>query len=228
LKNWSCWLNGRPAAVHYRIILKYRINIIHININNIDSIILCSWRAVKRKVEGGHLLSSEKTLCFLFALELYKKVGNNLVIDFENQCYSGLAGSSKYLDLLIYTSPLCKVAIEFKLPKKSSNGCSNSTKTREAIYRDIARLNWLKNNSITVSKSYFLMATDEDSYLNNTRIISFPDFLTKQNHQINNSLTAARIPLTGVDCSFQWLGISWNGTKYKKRGLYSWLKPIKV
>lgn len=163
-------------------------------------------------------------------MELYKKVGDDLVLDFENQCYAGLQGSSKYLDLLVYTNSNYKIALELKLPKKSNNGNSNQTQTREAIYRDIARLYWLKNNSINASASYFLMVTDEDAYLNNQRIRKFPNFLTKQNHQIstNNNLIVSGLSLLGVNCTFQWLGVVQNGNKYQKRRQYSWLKPIKV
>jgi len=184
---------------------------------------------VKIKVESGYFLSSEKTLCFLFAMELYKKIGDSLVIDFENQCYGSLQGSSKYLDLLVYTNQNYKVAIEFKLPKKSNNGSSNQAKTREAIYRDIARLYWLKNNSINAKSSYFLMATNEDAYLNNSGIIKNKSFLTKQNHIINsnNNLIATGLSLSGVSCNFQWLGVTKNN-KYQKIRLYAWLKPIKV
>jgi hypothetical protein len=191
---------------------------------------LCSWRTVKRKVESGHPVSSEKTLCFLFAMELYKRVGNALIIDFENRCYDQLEGSSKYLDLLIYTDQNYKVAIEFKLPQKSSSGNSNQTQTREAIYRDIARLHWLKSNSINASACFFMMLTNEDAYLNNTGIKEFPDFLTKQNYTLSstNNLNVTRLPLSGVSFTFHWLGVKKVNNKYKKTKLYSWLKPIKL
>jgi hypothetical protein len=96
-----------------------------ISAETIDGIVQACWSAVIEKVNKGHPLSSEKTLCFLFAMALSKVVGSDLVIDFENQCYEGLAGDSKYLDLLFYTSPNFKVAVEFKLPRSSA---SNETK----------------------------------------------------------------------------------------------------
>jgi hypothetical protein len=163
-------------------------------------------------------------------MELYARVGNGLVIDFENQCYDVLQGSSKYLDLLIYTNPSYKVAIEFKLPKKSGSGNSNQTENRQAIYRDIARLHWLKSNSINASACFFIMLTNEDAYLNNERIQYFPLFLTKQNHTIpqTNNLTVEGVSLSGAGFTFDWIGVSNMKNKYQKTGFYSYLKPIKL
>jgi hypothetical protein len=76
---------------------------LEVNENTIDALVNDCWAAVKNKIESGQYLSSEKTLCFLFAMELVLRVGNLLKIDFENQCYENLEGKSKYLDLMFYT-----------------------------------------------------------------------------------------------------------------------------
>lgn len=140
---------------------------IKINAGNVDTIVHSTWDSVIAKITNGHLLSSEKSLCFLFAMTLYEKIGSSLIVDFENQCYDDLEGESKYLDLLFYTDPSFKVAMEFKLPRKSKSGASNQPQTRQAIYRDIARLKYLKNNSIKAGACYFLLAINEHAYLNN-------------------------------------------------------------
>jgi hypothetical protein len=119
-----------------------------INSTTTNNIINTCWENVKNKVENeSYPLSSEKSLVFLFAMELFRMVQNeNLVIDFENQCYGEVGGISKYLDLLLYTSAEYQVAIEFKLPQKSDKGNSDKTQIREFIYRDLLRLKHLVSN----------------------------------------------------------------------------------
>lgn len=126
------------------------------NIDQTNSSLLVNecWASTQQKVEDGQLVSSEKTLVFLFAMELVHRVGQGLKIDFENQCYEKLQGKSKYLDLLFYTDEDYKVAIEFKLPKKSRSGNSNQTQTRESVYRDLARLNYLKSSQLRPQACY--------------------------------------------------------------------------
>src|ERR1035437_3493795 len=85
---------------------------IPITSETVEDIVAGAWNAVIEKVNNGHLLSSEKTLFFLFAMTLFEKVGSTLVVDFENQCYDDLEGDSKYLDLLFYTDTSFKVAVE--------------------------------------------------------------------------------------------------------------------
>ncbi len=201
-----------------------------INQENADELIKDCWKSVRNKIESGNPLSSEKTLCFLFAMEISSKVGNSLVIDFENQCYSKLDGKSKYLDLLFYTNKSYKVAIEFKLPTKSKNGNSNQTETRESVYRDLARLNFLKTNSLSPQACYFLMAVNEDSYLNHGSYKKGLDFVTAHDHAINknNSIVAEGISLTGIECCFNWNNTKKRGKKLTKSGKYAWLEPIRV
>lgn len=180
-------------------------------------------------VEGGHPLSSEKTLCFLFAMEVWKNSNGKVQLDFENQCYGSLQGKSKYLDLLIANQSGYKVAIEFKLPQRSKTGNSNQTQTRLAVYRDLARLNWLKSNSINANACYFLMATNEEPYLNNAKLTEHPDFVTRHNHEVvaGNNLEVEGLSLAGVGCKFNWKGITGSGSN-RRQGRYAWLEPIRV
>lgn len=191
-----------------------------------DEVVHSSWGRVSEFAEDGHPLSSEKTLCFLFAMELWKAYDGKLQIDFESQCYGSLQGKSKYLDLLAVTPDKKKVAFEFKLPQKSKSGNSNQTQTRVAVYRDLARLSWLKRQGFYTG--YFLMATSEDAYLNNACLRNHPEFLTKQGHtvSIEDRLEVESITLE-LSCRFSWQGINGNGP-YKRIGKYAWLDPIKV
>lgn len=193
----------------------------------LDKVVLSSWQRVTDLVEGGHPLSSEKTLCFLFSMELWKALDGKLQLDFENQCYERLQGNSKYLDLLVVTPDMKKVAFEFKLPQSSKFGNSNQTQTRVAVYRDLARLSWLKAHGF--NSGYFLMATNEDAYLNNASLSNHPEFLTKQGHivEVGNEIEVDHIPMVQLSCRFSWNGINGNGP-YRRSGRYAWLEPIKV
>ena len=202
-----------------------------ISAENSDELVSSTWDVVINKVTAGHPLSSEKTLCFLFAMSLFEKIGPTLVLDFENQCYDDLEGESKYLDLLFYTDPSYKVAIEFKLPKSSSSGASNQPQTRQAIYRDIARLNYLKSNSIRAGASYFLMAANERAYLNKGNYQNHVDLLVHHEHKVppTNSISASGLSLAGAAFQFFWLNaVRGKDGKYFTNDAYSWLKPIKV
>lgn len=206
-------------------------NPIVISAETIDAIVLSTWDAVIEKISNGHPLTSEKTLCFLFAMTLFEKIGSTLMVDFENQCYDGLAGDSKYLDLLFYTDDSFKVAIEFKLPRKSKSGASNQPQTRQAIYRDIARLKYLRSNSIKAGACYFLMATNEHAYLNNGKYRNHIDLQVHHGHEVqaNNTLTACGLSLTGTKFEFSWRNAKkLTGGKYVCDGSYAWLRPIKV
>jgi hypothetical protein len=204
---------------------------ISITVETVDNIVSDAWKAVIEKINSGHLLSSEKTLCYLFAMTLFEKVGSMLVVDFENQCYDALEGDSKYLDLLFYTDTTFKVAVEFKLPRKSNSGASNQPQTRQAIYRDIARLHYLKNNSIKAGACYFLMAVNEHAYLNKGKYRNHVDLQVHHEHKVSadNILAASGVSLAGAEFEFNWQKIKkLPDGKHVCDGAYAWLNPIKV
>lgn len=203
--------------------------IIGIDETNVDEVVRDSWTKVKELVEGGHPLSSEKTLCFLFAMEMWRYCDGRIQMDFENYCYQDLPGKSKYLDLFVRTSNDFKVAFEFKLPQKSKTGNSNQTANRAAVYRDLARLKWLKNNSINVNAAYFLMATNENAYVNNTNVGENPHFLTRHGHKLfhGHQLEVDGLTLENIDCQFCWSGID-ERKPARATGKYAWLEPILV
>ena len=206
-------------------------NPLSISAKTVDDIVSSAWDAVIEKINNGHPISSEKTLCFLFAMALFEKIGSALVIDFENQCYDMLEGESKYLDLLFYTDTSFKVAVEFKLPRKSQSGGSNQPQTRQAIYRDIARLKYLKGNSIKAGACYFLMAINEHAYLNKGKYRNHVDLQVHHGHEVvaNNALIASGLSLTGAEFKFNWRMVKKiPDGKYICDGSYAWLSPIKV
>lgn len=193
-----------------------------INAETIDALISRTWQTVIEKSLNGYPLSSEKSLCFLFAMTLFEEIGSALVIDFENQCYEELEGESKYLDLLFYTDNAFKVAIEFKFPRSSQSGASNQPQTRQSIYRDIARLSHLKRHSIKAGACYFLMATNESAYLNQGKYKNHLDLLVHHGHKvfIDNTIIATELPLTGTEFEFNWKSIKKTSKgKYVRDGI---------
>lgn len=203
---------------------------VDLNAETVNSVIARCWGKVRTQVEDhGHPLSSEKTLCFLMAMAIRDKCGSHITFDFENQCYKGLPGESKYLDLLISTDKDFKIAIELKLPRKSKSGSSDQKGTREAVYRDLARLSYLRHRS-QVTAAFFLMAVNEDAYLNNINVKKNAEYITRQGHVIHlgNNLKASNLSLGKVECTFEWLGVQMGSRKWCRTGRFAWLKPIGV
>src|SRR5438309_4053094 len=134
-----------------------------------DRLILEAFENIRKRVEADNApLSSEDTFRFLFAWELGRilEFASDYRFDFEWNAYSELDSEDTFLDLLVYTDPNFKIALEFKLPKSSKEHKSNQTQTRAKIIRDISRLSYLVQNGInSVRLGYFLCATDEGPYI---------------------------------------------------------------
>ncbi|MBV5329310.1 MAG: hypothetical protein JZU65_17095 [Chlorobium sp.] len=188
-----------------------------------------AWTAVIEKIESGHPLSSEKTLCFLFLWEFSKLLENpeKLEFDFEYQAYSDLPGESTFLDLLIYTDEKCKVAIEFKLPHKTRAGGSDKTENRKKIYRDLARLNYLVNNQVNnIQLGIFLCATDEAPYFNLGKYKKYANLITHDGFSSQPSFETIDGLTLEFSAPFTWDGICGDLPKKKIVGHYAWLRPL--
>lgn len=188
-----------------------------------------TWNNIQIEIEKSDviLISSEKTLVFKFAMELSKLYNcSNIVIDFEVKVYEKIDSSDKYLDLLVYESekPDNKYAIEFKAPMKSASGNSNQTKTRKKIYKDIARLSYLKEQNKHISNGYFFMITDEKPYFNaSTKRDN--TFNTSNGHSGNLSSFSNDYKLKNTfNFDFIWENMDENSII----GKFAWLKCIKV
>lgn len=187
--------------------------------NSYEIIELC-WNQVISRIDGGHPLSSEKTLVFLFAVELYNHINNqNLVVDFEPMSFKGI-DKTAFLDLIAYTDEDYKVAFEFKLPKSSKKGSSDQTQNRINIYRDLFRLQYLVNNDFC-SRGFFLMATTERAYTRNGRFLVYKDYKTHHDHSINGMILDFYDKTEKVSCRFEWR------VKPSDSAWY-WLSPIDI
>ena len=187
-----------------------------------------AWKNIQKEIEDSNniLISSEKTLVFKFAMELTKLYNcKNIAIDFEVKLYEKIDGSDKYLDLLVYllNKPNEKYAIEFKAPMQSASGNSNQTVTRKKIYKDIARLSYLKENEY-IFNGYFLMITNEKPYFNSS---------SNRNNRFDtaNNVTADLEAFKddyNLENNFNFQ-FCWENIENKEvKGKFAWLKHIKV
>lgn len=213
-----------------------------INSNTADLLISQAWKSLQAKVELGNTpLSSEKTLTFLFALELGRilKFTSKYKFDFEWNAYGGLDSDDTFLDLLVYTNPDFKIAIEFKLPKTSKAHGSNTTQTRAKICRDISRLNYLATKSLnSICVGYFLCATNERSYIlkgNKSSNLQYETFNQKSyspkhvipSGKLPNGITR-KLQFPNHEVCFKWEGVDYTQQRANIKGQFAWLEPIKV
>lgn len=202
--------------------------------NTIDDIVNSVWRKIKDDVEKKeYTMSSEKTLVFKFMWELAKDVNNNeLQFDFEYIAYDKLDGTDKYLDLLFWTDEKYKIAIEFKFPKKTEEGGSDTAIVRRNIYKDISRLKYLVDNKINeINIGYFICLTNQSTYFNkDAKLKKYKDLVTYNNYKYEKStiLNYDDIKELPDKVEFNWDNIDEKGSNIIEGGEFAWLKPIKI
>lgn len=107
---------------------------------------------------------------------------------------------------------------------KSAKGNSNQTETRKKIYRDIARLAYLKEKNENICNGYFLLMTDENPYFNysDRRDNTFD---TSNNYEGNLSKF---LDDYNINKNFKFNFI-WDNLDDKSiKGKFAWLDYIKV
>lgn len=202
--------------------------------NTIDDIVNSAWTKIKDDVEKKeYTMSSEKTLVFKFMWELAKYVNNNeLQFDFEYIAYDKLDGTDKYLDLLFWTDEKYKIAIEFKFPKKTEEGGSDTAIVRRNIYKDISRLKYLVDNKINeINIGYFICLTNQSTYFNkDAKLKKYKDLVTYNNYKYEKStiLNYDDIKELPDKIEFKWGNINEKGTRVEKGCKFAWLNPIKI
>ena len=202
--------------------------------NTIDDIVNSVWTKIKDDVEKKeYTMSSEKTLVFKFMWELAKYVNNNeLQFDFEYIAYDKLDGTDKYLDLLFWTDEKYKIAIEFKFPKKTEEGGSDTAIVRRNIYKDISRLKYLVDNKINeINIGYFICLTNQSTYFNkDAKLKKYKDLVTYNNYKYEKStiLNYDDIKELPDKLEFNWDNIDEKGSNIIEGGEFAWLKPIKI
>lgn len=210
-----------------------------------DSLVLEVVEGFKLGVESGEIpLSSESTFRFLFAWQLGFTLGfpQQYRFDFEWNAYEALDTEDTFLDLLVYTDPSFKIAVEFKLPKSSLSHKTNQTQTRAKILRDISRLSYLVNTGTnSIRLGYFLCATNEGPYIAEGRKSKGVQYKTYHGTTYPPGHVIPRDDgPNGIDrelifpnheVRFEWQEFQQKGVlsdRVSPRGRYAWLKPIKV
>ena len=212
---------------------------------SVDSLILQASKCIKDGVESGELpFSSESTFRFLFAWELGRilRFAQEYRFDFEWNAYDSLDTEDTFLDLLVYTDPKFKIALEFKLPKSSLTHKTNQTQTRAKTLRDISRLSYLVNQGLnSIRVGYFLCATNEGPYViegHKSKGLQYRTYhgtlypvgtvIPKDDGP--NGISRA-LPLPKHEIKFEWQGFEQKGSlsdRVSPTGKFMWLKPIKV
>lgn len=210
-----------------------------------DDLVLKAFENIRTGVEGGRIpLSSESALRFLFAWELGRllEYSPSYRFDIEWNAYAGLDSEDTFLDLLIFTDPHFKVAIEFKLPKSSGTSKTGQTQIRAKIIRDISRLSYLVQRGInSVKLGYFICATNEGPYLSEGRKTENPQYKTYHGHIYQAGATIPpgtrpngierELHLPKHEVRFEWEGMEDKGrttARFVPKGRFAWLKPIKI
>jgi hypothetical protein len=126
---------------------------------------LCDRVEVARDLDFDH----EFTLQFHLAWEVARLLGfpENLGVRFEVPCGRDADGETIRLDLLLWTDPRAKVAVELKAPLRSETGMNSAmTQFRMRFYRDIHRL-WHLVNTRThdIVAGYFVAVVNEKGYI---------------------------------------------------------------
>lgn len=217
-----------------------------INQDTVDDLISTVYERIRGGVESGTVpLSSEHTLRLLFTWELGRALGfsDAYRFDLEVDAYSKPDRDDKFLDLLVYTDPDYKVAIEFKLPKKSSAGSQSAhTWIRAAICRDIARLHDLVHDAeLGVRVGYLICATDEGPYLVegwkkiNLQYKTYNGSVYRPSERLpkgtGSNAIARELVFPCHEVRFEWQGIEDKGVtaqRFVPQGRFAWLKPIKI
>ena len=216
-----------------------------IDLDTVDSLVLRTFENIRAGVESGQIpLSSEGTLRCLFAWELGRLLEYSPAyrFDFEWNAYAALDSEDTFLDLLVYTDPNFKVAIEFKLPKSSGVSKTGQTQIRAKIIRDISRLSYLVQGSVnSVKLGYFICATNEGPYLSEGRKTTNSQYMTYHGHiypagaiippGTKPNGIERKLLLPKHEVRFEWEGMEDKGfttIRFVPTGRFAWLKPIKI
>lgn len=130
-----------------------------------------AWAHLRDRVESKRDLDfdHEFTLQFHFAWEVARlfNFSDSLKVRFEVPCGKDSDGETIRLDLLLWTDPESRVAVELKAPVRSETGKNSAmTQFRMRFYRDIHRLRHLVATRHTgIRLGVLLAAVNEKGYV---------------------------------------------------------------
>lgn len=204
-----------------------------------------AWRAVQDRVEIRRDLefSHEHTLQFHLAWEVARLSGfsSDLQVRFEVRTVAPKPRGSIFTDIVFWTNPEFRIAVELKAPDRSEEG-SNSAMThgRMAFYKDLDRLGYLVGvPSLKISRGVFLAVVNELGYVTHRQQRTNLDYNTFDGTTVEAG--RALSPTEGRNgCPYQLQmpghSISWRWSCQKSGGAiiptagnrYYWLAPIFV
>lgn len=139
--------------------------------DNWEKAISEGWRAVHDRVEvrRDFEFSHEHTLQFHLAWEVARLFGfsPDLQVRFELRTIAPKPRGTILTDIIFWTNPEFRIAVELKAPDRSEDG-SNSRMThgRMAFYKDLDRLRYLVDTpSLKIRRGIFLAVVNELGYV---------------------------------------------------------------
>lgn len=136
-----------------------------------ETVIGDAWRSIRDRVEVRRDLefSHEHTVQFHLAWEVARLLGfgPDLQVMFEVRTVAPKPRGVIQTDIILWTDPEFRIAVELKAPDRSEEG-SNSAMThgRMAFYKDIDRLRYLvETPSLKIRRGMFLAVVNELGYV---------------------------------------------------------------
>ncbi len=133
--------------------------------------ITSGWQELQRQVEAGPDIPYDHEFTFQFhlawAVTRLLNFSDRLNVRFEVPCGKDNNGETIRLDLLLWTDPAAKVAVELKAPLRSEDGKNSAmTQFRMRFYRDIHRLRDLvESHHLGIREGVFLAVVNEKGYV---------------------------------------------------------------
>ena len=210
-----------------------------------ESIICSAWDAVRDRVETKRDLefAHEHTLQFHFAWEVARMVqfSDNLQVRFEIRSVAPEPRGVIQTDLMFWTNPDFRIAVEVKAPIRSESGANSAmTHGRMAFYKDIDRLRYLVEDPTSkVQRGVFLAVVNEIGYVAHGQQWKNLEYRTFQETHVeartviaatsgrNGCLYPLEMPCHPIE--WIWECENKNGRVVPRAGFrHFWLKPIAI
>ena len=208
-----------------------------------EAAISAGWRVVQDRIEIRHDLdfAHEHTLQFHLAWEVARLFGfsSDFQVRFEVRAVAPKPRGAILTDIIFWTDPEFRVAVELKAPDRSEDG-SNSRMThgRMAFYKDVDRLRFLVDTpSLKIRRRVFLAVVNELVYVTHRQQWKNLDYNTFDgtNVEVGRLLTATEgrngcpypLRMPAHSLSWRWECERSGGTIMPAAGnRYYWLAPF--
>jgi len=165
-----------------------------------EAVICQAWEAMRDRVEIKKDLefAHEHTLQFHFAWEVARVTGfgGNLEVRFEFRTEAPKPRGVIQTDLIFWTDPEFRIAVELKAPIRSKKGANSAmTHGRMAFYKDIDRLRYLvETPASNVRMGFFLAVVNELGYVTHRQQHTNLEYNTFHETQVEGGITIPPTP----------------------------------